>query len=208
VDINPVPLHSALPANCHFMQLDILTPFPFRKEAFDVIHARLILLHLPDVESLLKRITEILKPGGIIVLEDPDDEQIDENGIMQGVAGKSPLVSALHQLMKQRQANPCIGRDHTRMLNALGCFSEVHTRKLSLPFTLTSDSSIDPSILNLSKAWKETYKIITTSLPTLHKEQGISTELATQFIAELDDPDANFVSVLYLTWARKNPVIA
>jgi len=51
------------------------------------------------------------------------------------------------------------------------------------------------------KAWKETYKVITTSLPTLHR--NISRELAAQFISELDDPAADLVSILYLTWARK-----
>jgi SAM-dependent methyltransferase len=97
---------------------------------------------LPNVETVLKRVADILKPGGIIILEDPDDEGIDENNDMQGLAGRSPLVSELHKLIRQRGANPCIGRDHARMLTALECFYEVHTRKLNLPLTRTEDSSI------------------------------------------------------------------
>lgn len=99
---------------------------------------------LPNVETVLKRVADILKPGGIIILEDPDDEGIDENNFMQGLAGRSPLVSELHKLIRQKGANPCIGRDHAKMLTALGCFSEVHTRKLNLPLTRTGDSSIGP----------------------------------------------------------------
>jgi hypothetical protein len=59
----------------------------------------------------------------------------------------------------------------------------------------------DPAVLKLMKVWKETYKIITTSLPTLHK--NIGRELATQFVTELDDPAADLISILYFTWARK-----
>lgn len=102
---------------------------------------------LPNVETVLKRVADILKPGGIIILEDPDDEGIDENNVMQGLAGKSPLVSEFFKIMRQRGGNPCIGRDHARMLTALGCFSEVHTRKLNLPLTRTEDSSIGPHSL-------------------------------------------------------------
>jgi hypothetical protein len=51
------------------------------------------------------------------------------------------------------------------------------------------------------KAWKESYKITTASLPTLHK--NISKELITQFLSDLDNPAADLVSTFYFTWARK-----
>src|SRR6516164_8639606 len=42
------------------------------KEEFDLAHARLVLIHLPDREVALGRIIEALKPGGWIVVEEFD----------------------------------------------------------------------------------------------------------------------------------------
>lgn len=42
------------------------------EDAFDLIHARLLLEHLPDRDSILKRLVSALKPGGWIVVEDMD----------------------------------------------------------------------------------------------------------------------------------------
>lgn len=41
-------------------------------ESFDLIHARLLLEHLPDREQVLKRLVGALKPGGWILIEDLD----------------------------------------------------------------------------------------------------------------------------------------
>ncbi|MET7397368.1 methyltransferase domain-containing protein [Dactylosporangium sp. NPDC005572] len=40
--------------------------------SFDLIHARLVLMHLPDREELLARLVGLLKPGGVIVVSDWD----------------------------------------------------------------------------------------------------------------------------------------
>ncbi|MGB0563136.1 MAG: class I SAM-dependent methyltransferase [Spirulinaceae cyanobacterium] len=39
---------------------------------FDLIHARYVLIHLPQAEQILQRLYQTLKPGGAIVLEEPD----------------------------------------------------------------------------------------------------------------------------------------
>ena len=39
---------------------------------FDLIHARLLLVHLPERESVLRKLIEALRPGGWLVIEDAD----------------------------------------------------------------------------------------------------------------------------------------
>ncbi|WP_433616969.1 methyltransferase domain-containing protein [Dactylosporangium sp. CA-139114] len=39
---------------------------------FDLIHVRLVLMHLPDREEILARLVGLLKPGGVIVVSDWD----------------------------------------------------------------------------------------------------------------------------------------
>ncbi|MFE9857792.1 class I SAM-dependent methyltransferase [Streptomyces sp. NPDC005780] len=41
----------------------------FPAESFDLIHARFVLNHLPERDQVLKRITEWLRPGGVLVVE-------------------------------------------------------------------------------------------------------------------------------------------
>ncbi len=45
---------------------------PIDEAAFDLIHARAVLVHLPDREQVLKRLVAALRPGGWILIEDVD----------------------------------------------------------------------------------------------------------------------------------------
>jgi SAM-dependent methyltransferase len=47
-----------------------LTTEPIPDGPWDVIHARLVLLHLPEREEILVRLVQALAPGGALVLED------------------------------------------------------------------------------------------------------------------------------------------
>ena len=42
------------------------------KEAFDLVYCRFLLIHLPDPEAALREMHELLKPEGIIAVEDGD----------------------------------------------------------------------------------------------------------------------------------------
>jgi SAM-dependent methyltransferase len=45
---------------------------PLEDNSFDLIHARYLLIHIADFQVALTRMVELLKPGGWIVLEEPD----------------------------------------------------------------------------------------------------------------------------------------
>uniref|UniRef100_B8HYC7 Methyltransferase type 11 n=1 Tax=Cyanothece sp. (strain PCC 7425 / ATCC 29141) TaxID=395961 RepID=B8HYC7_CYAP4 len=44
----------------------------FAPGTFDLIHVRYVLIHIPDVEAVLTQLFSWLKPGGWLVLEEPD----------------------------------------------------------------------------------------------------------------------------------------
>ena len=49
-----------------------VTSDPIPKNAYDLIHARLVLIHLPERERVLAAVTAALRPGGWLVVEDFD----------------------------------------------------------------------------------------------------------------------------------------
>src|SRR5262249_33611074 len=45
---------------------------PLDQDAFDIIHTRLVLEHLPTRLSVLHKLTSALRPGGLLLVEDID----------------------------------------------------------------------------------------------------------------------------------------
>jgi SAM-dependent methyltransferase len=66
-DLNPqhVPPHPKIDVFKHDVAVD-----PWPEPAFDLIHARLLLMHLPGREEIAVRLAGHLRPGGVLVLTD------------------------------------------------------------------------------------------------------------------------------------------
>jgi len=84
-----------LPARCpdhiEIRQGDIRTA-SLLPQSFDLIHARYVLIHLPDYEVALAQMLAALKPGGWIVLEEPDFSAA------RGIAGEAAQLEAMRHI--------------------------------------------------------------------------------------------------------------
>jgi ubiquinone/menaquinone biosynthesis C-methylase UbiE len=68
-DIEPTRLErKSRRANLRVFRHDVATDF-FPDASFDLIHARFVLAHLPDRQSVLARMAGWLKPGGVLIIE-------------------------------------------------------------------------------------------------------------------------------------------
>jgi SAM-dependent methyltransferase len=63
---------NAAGANLDVRQLDLRRD-PVPERAFDLVHARLVLQHLPERDAVLRRLVAALKPGGWIVVSEFDN---------------------------------------------------------------------------------------------------------------------------------------
>jgi SAM-dependent methyltransferase len=70
-DIDPRWIPPATHPNLRVIHHDIVTD-PLPEAEFDLVHARLVLLHLPEREQVLTRLTRCLRPGGLLLLEEFD----------------------------------------------------------------------------------------------------------------------------------------
>lgn len=92
---------------------------PPPSETFDLVHARLVLVHLKDRAAALQTMVDALRPGGRLVLEDADPALQplacpDERGPSEELANR--LRSRIRTLMAERGADLAYGRTLPRLL--------------------------------------------------------------------------------------------
>ena len=104
----------------HDVELD-----PPPSEQFDLVHVRLVLVHLADRERALRNMIEALAPGGWLVVEeaDPGLQPLvcpDERGPAQRLANE--LKNSFRTLMAKRGVDLAFGRTLPRLLRDAGLF--------------------------------------------------------------------------------------
>lgn len=110
--------HCAQPKHVEVLEGDVRSA-PLPASSFDLVHARYVLIHLPDYEAVLSRILAYLKPGGWLVLEEPDFSA--SRGIT-GDAGQMEAVINVNQAIKTMYDT--LGMDYALELNCRRCCSE------------------------------------------------------------------------------------
>lgn len=120
-DINPAWLDPH--GGYEVLQHDVAADPPPQPGTFDLVHARLVLLHLPDRERALATMVAALRPGGWLLVEDADTELqpltcVDETGPAQRRANR--LRGATRELMTRRGADMRYGRTLPRALRTAG----------------------------------------------------------------------------------------
>jgi ubiquinone/menaquinone biosynthesis C-methylase UbiE len=92
-------------------------------EMFDLVHARLVLVHILEREKAFQNMISVLKPGGWLVLEDADPmlqplSCIDVCGPAQELANK--IRTGFRSLLSERGVNLSYGRSLPRIFRNSG----------------------------------------------------------------------------------------
>ncbi|KAJ3575311.1 hypothetical protein NP233_g1182 [Leucocoprinus birnbaumii] len=217
-DMTELPAR-VLPPNMAFKKVDLTQTLPFDRESFDIIHARLTMMHvreflpaqtlepevltmykLPQAMDILRRVTQCLKSGGWLIVEEPDDDCFWNNG---GPPGRNieKLLGAWHRSMRERGAEPCIGRLLEDDLRALGMFTEIHSHYVDIP--LSNQSSVT-SENQLGAGWQRTMRRVIPMLKQSLSSYGITDAILEAAQSELDDPEKSLTTRMYFTWSKKS----
>lgn len=117
-DLDPRFLDAAGLPNVDVARHDIVSD-PMPEGGFDLVHARLVLLHIPEREKALARMVTALKPGGWIL-----DEEFDYSVYPDPAQFPGEVLSKTHQamirLMEDRGVDRKFGRGLFGRLRALG----------------------------------------------------------------------------------------
>ena len=90
---------------------------------FDLVHARLVLVHVPARDLALANMVAALRPGGVLLVEDADPALqprscLEETGPAQVLANR--LRSGFRSLLKERGVDLAYGRTLPRRLREAG----------------------------------------------------------------------------------------
>ncbi|MDT7708458.1 MAG: hypothetical protein QOG20_4065 [Pseudonocardiales bacterium] len=107
---------------CEVLTHDVTTDPP-PEGPFDVVHARLVLVHLPDRDRVLATLVDALRPGGWLLAEEADPALQplvcpDESGPEEELANR--LKTGFRTLMSGRGVDLAYGRTLPRRLRAAG----------------------------------------------------------------------------------------
>ena len=110
------------PTGVTLLQHDVVADPP-PPGPFDLIHARLVLVHLPDRAEVAASLVQLLRPGGWLVVEDADPALqplacIDEYGPAQVLANR--VRNGFRSLLAGRGVDLSFGRTLPRIFRDLG----------------------------------------------------------------------------------------
>ena len=118
-DLDPRFLARLAQHNLRVMRHDIVDG-PLPKESFDLIHARLLLCHLPAREQVLDRMIDALKPGGWLVIEDFDGLSLPPDPTVNPAETALGSSAAVRELLRSSAVDLRFGRRVAGLLRARG----------------------------------------------------------------------------------------
>lgn len=191
-DINPRFLKPSEDPPLEVREHDI-TSDPLPEEEFDLVHARMVLAHLPEREEVIDRLTESLTPGGWLVIEELDFAPVQAAPENPGdsVALFDKMIAAHHTVMERRGFDPFYGRCLLDDLREAG-LSDVATEGRA-------------AVCQGGDPWARAWRYTCQQLGDEMTATGLITpaELE-QVIAYLDDSEFSFLSQLIVAaWGRK-----
>ena len=120
VETNPRFLEGANRSNTEVMTADIRA-VDLGADHFDLIHGRYVLLHVPDYRTALQRMVRLLKPGGWLVLEEPDFSAAQPvHGTAEACRAVQKVNRAIQKMYEQRGIDHAMGLRLPGTLHGLG----------------------------------------------------------------------------------------
>jgi ubiquinone/menaquinone biosynthesis C-methylase UbiE len=189
-DLDPRFLDASNFSNMEIRRHNIVTD-PLPEAAFDLIHARLVLIHIPEREKVLARLVAALKPGGWIVEEEFDSQSLHCGPLQMPQEVHLKTQAAVFRLLDERGVERRWGRlVHSRM-RALGLVDVRAEARLSMWFGKSMGASMTRT--NFEQLHDA---LITGGYVT---EQELEED-----IARLDDPEFVMPSpIMWTTCARR-----
>jgi SAM-dependent methyltransferase len=118
-DIDPRHVTAATPLNLHVLRHDIVRD-ELPAARFDLVHARLVLIHIPERAAVLEKLVTALKPGGWLVIEDFDTLSMPPDPAVSPAESRLDAFDALRAYFARGGADSRFGRTLYGRFRGLG----------------------------------------------------------------------------------------
>jgi ubiquinone/menaquinone biosynthesis C-methylase UbiE len=118
-DIDPRFLGAFESDNLEIIRHDITTD-PMPEGTFDLVHTRMILIHLPERDEVLRRLAGVLRPGGWLVCEEFDSVSVGADGVISPGEVTLKTHDAMQRLSTDNRVERRFGRLLFGRFRALG----------------------------------------------------------------------------------------
>ena len=175
---------------------------------FDLVHTRLVLIHLPAREEILRRMAEALAPSGWLLVEDLSFDGASTS-TRRGTVALQGVLTSLKAMLKAHGADPGFARRLPVLLNRLGLVEVGAEGRVvvliggsdSVRWALPTVDRIQERLAgdgSISKAQAAFERV-----PALRRAVDAQ---VTRLRRLLDDPEfAFFVPALVAAWGRRAP---
>ncbi|KAH0582177.1 hypothetical protein H2248_011827 [Termitomyces sp. 'cryptogamus'] len=202
-DISPLP-DRLLPQNLSYHHLDVLHPYPWEANTFDVIHMRLLLFHIPhhEIGGILKRTVDMLKPNGWLLIEECGRHTGHENS--PGPA-QSLVDQMFIQMLYAKGLDPFISEHLTTLLEETGAFAEVNVKCERLILSTDQEAiGHDDGTRKFSNALRHTLeRIVRSSDGGEFESVGLTKQLKEAWITERQHPCFKTFHDFWFFWSCK-----
>ena len=191
LDIDTRLLEPLRAPNLEIRRLDIASE-QVPQAAFDFVHARFVLEHLPDREKVLAGLVRALKPGGCLLAEDMDLLSLMADPVANPAEVPLPSRVAQIQLMQERGVELRYGRLLAGRLRAHGLLN-VDTEGLTY---MWQGGSAGVALI------RSTLEMLADELVDSGR---IGKRQLERDLARLDDPDYMAPSgIMWAAWGRRS----
>jgi ubiquinone/menaquinone biosynthesis C-methylase UbiE len=189
-DVDPRFLGGLKFSNLEVRRHNIVTD-PLPEAAFDLIHTRLVLVHLPAREKVLKRLVAALKPGGWIVDEEFDSVSLPCDPILSPGEVQLKTQAALFRVAEERGIERRCGRLLYGRMRALELVDVRAEARLFMWYGGSAGASL------MRANFEQLHDALIAS-------GRVTEEELQQDLARLDDPDFMMPSpIMWTAWGRR-----
>jgi len=158
VDLEPALLADVSAPNLEVRRLDVVVD-ELPEAAFDLVHTRAVLVHIPQRDELIPRLVRTLRPGGVLLLEEPDLSEAlsaDEDVFR-------PALAAMYRPLFEAGLDVFWPATMAGRLEAAGLVGVTTLRE---PMTFTGGSP-------LAEFWRITFRQLLESQPYTDAERAV-----------------------------------
>jgi SAM-dependent methyltransferase len=194
-DIDTTFLNDLDSPNLIFYEHNVVTD-DLRTAAFDLVHARDVLVHISEREEVLRKMADAVRPGGWILIEEPDASSVQPDPMAPEKTRQlySKVMKAIYSVLCDKGLDPYCGSRLFSWLQVLG-FDSLHSEAWCRTYQGGANAIKSPHIM----AFREVME------PTV-SAGAVSAKDFRDFLALFEDPAFSWRENLTVsTWGRRKP---